>query len=105
MELWLLAIPVADDADRRRLMALLRELRVPMDPCAGDPRFETDADGRRRLLVVVTARVQQRLREAGRNFEVVRDFADVPDPRTYASSKNRYTEELSRLRASKKTGR
>ncbi len=101
MELWLLAIPVADAADTRRLFALLRELRVRMDPCAGDPRFETDPEGRRRLLVVATARVQQQLREAGRAFEIVRDFAGVPDPRNFVSRKNRYAEELARLRAAK----
>lgn len=104
MELWVLAIPVEDDADARRLLALLRELQVPMDPCAGDPRFETGESGRRRLLVVATARAQERLREAGRDFEVVRDFAEVPDPRTYVSRKNRFADELARLRASK-TGR
>ena len=105
MELWQLAIPVKDDADVTRLLSLLRKLRVPMDPCAGDPRFETDPTGARRLLVIVTARMQQQLREAGRAFEIVRDLADVPDPIRYVSQTNRYADELARLRATKRKGR
>jgi hypothetical protein len=101
MELWLVAIPVEGGEDARRLFALLRELRVPMDPCAGDPRVETDSAGKRRLMIVVTASAQEQLRAAGRPFEVVRDFADLPDPRSYVSRKNRFAEELARLRASK----
>jgi hypothetical protein len=101
MELWLLAIPVRDAEDNHRLFALLRELHVRMDPCAGDPRFDNDSAGQRRLLLVATARVQEQLRAAGRPFEVVRDFADVPDPRIYVSRKNRFADELARLRASK----
>ena len=101
MELWYIAIPVAGADDTRRLLALLRDLRVPMDPCAGEPRFESDKAGQRRLLVIVTARVQEQLRAAGRAFEVVRDLADVPDPRTYVSRTNRFAGELARLRASK----
>ena len=105
MELWQLAIPVKDDADVNRLLRLLRELHVPMDPCAGDPRFETYPTGERRLLVTVTARMQQQLRDAGRAFEIVRDLADVPDPIRYVSQTNRYAGELARLRAAKKKGR
>jgi hypothetical protein len=41
--------------------------------------------------------MQEQLREAGRTFEIVRDFADVPDPRTYVSPTNRYAEKLARL--------
>ena len=101
MELWQLAIPVGDAEDTRRLFALLRDLHVRMDPCSGDPRFESDSAGRQRLLLLATARVQEQLREAGRPFEVIRDFADVPDPRIYVSRKNRFADELARLRASK----
>lgn len=101
MELWLLAIPVADATDTRRLFALLHELRARMDPCAGDPRFETDREGRRRLLLLANARVVRQLGDAGRAFEVVRDFADTPDPRTYVSRTNRFAAELARLRAAK----
>jgi hypothetical protein len=101
MELWQIAIPVADRADTRRLLELLRALRVPMDPCAGDPRFVSDATGARRLLLIVTARHQEQLREAGRDFEVVRDLADVPDPIRYVSPGNRYADALARLRARK----
>jgi hypothetical protein len=101
MELWRIAIPVARGDDTRRLLALLRDLRVPMNPCAGEPRFESDNAGRRQLLVIVTARVQEQLRTAGRAFEVVRDLADVPDPRIYVSRTNRFAAELARLRAAK----
>lgn len=101
MELFLVAVPVEGGEDTRDLFSLLRDLRVPMDPCAGDPRFETDATGKRRLLIVVTARAAQQLQAAGRSVDVVRDFADLPDPRTYVSRKNRFAEELARLRASK----
>lgn len=101
MELWQIAIAVEDAADRLRLMRLLQALHVPMDPCAGDPRFRTGADGRRELLVVVTARMQEQLREAGRAFEIVRDFRDQPDPVRYVSPKNRYADALARLRAAK----
>ena len=106
MELWQLAIPVTSAADARRVIALLRKLRVPLDPCAGDPRYTTDEAGRRRLLVIVNAPIRERLRDAGVEFEVVRDFVDRADPRTYVSRKNRFAEELARLRASKsKKGR
>ena len=74
---------------------------MPLDPCRGDPRYETDPGGTRRLLVLVNARVRDALSEAGRKFEVVRDLADVPDPRRYVSRKNRYAEELARVRAAK----
>ena len=97
MKLWQIAIPVADEQDRRRLFKILRDIHARMDPCAGDPRFETDKSGNRRLLLIATARVQERLREAGRTFEVVRDFADMPDPRTYVSPTNRYAEKLASL--------
>lgn len=60
MELWQLAIPVKDADDANRLLRLLRDLHVPMDPCAGDPRFETGPTGARRLLVIVTARMHCR---------------------------------------------
>ena len=101
MELFLLAIPVGDAEDTRRLFALLRDMHVRMDPCAGDPRFETDGAGQRRLMLVATPRVQERLREAGRPFETVRDFAETPDPRVYVSRRNRFAGELARLRATK----
>lgn len=101
MELWHIAIPVADRDDARRLLALLHDLRVPMNPCSGDPRFELDQAGRRRLLVIATARVQEQLRSAGRAFDVIRDLSDVPDPRTYVSRTNRFAAELARLRAGK----
>jgi len=101
MELWRIAIPVLDAADRRRLIARLRDLHVPMDPCAGDPHFRSGPGGRQELLVVVTARMQEQLREAGRSFEVVRDFRDLPDPIRYVSPRNRYAEPLARLRAAK----
>lgn len=101
MELWQLAIPVADVQDTQRLFRLLRDMHVRMDPCAGDPRFETDKTGKRRLLLIVTARAQEQLREAGRTFEVVRDYANVPDPRRYVSPKNRYADDLAKLRAAK----
>ena len=102
MELWRIAIPVEDAADRRRLFALLRDLHVPMDPCAGDPRFRAGAGGRQELLVVIDARTQEGLRKAGRAFEIVRDFRDLPDPIRYVSPKNRYAEPLAQLRAAKK---
>lgn len=101
MELWRIAIPVRDNADARRLVSLLRELHVPMDPCSGDPHWETDSAGVLRLQVIVTARMQEQLREAGRTFEVTRDFADVPDPRQSVSRTNRFADELARLRAAK----
>jgi hypothetical protein len=101
MELWRIAIPVEDAADRRQLFALLRELHVPMDPCSGDPHFRTGAGGRQQLLVVVDARMQEGLRKGGRMFEIVRDFRDLPDPIRHVSPKNRYAEPLARLRASK----
>lgn len=96
------ATPEVDPKDGARLLALLRELHVPMDPCAGDPHFEIDAAGAQRLLIVVTPAVQEKLRAAGRQCEVVRDYADVPDPRTYVSPKNRYAEKLAELRAAKR---
>ena len=46
MKLWHIAIPVADRDDARRLLALLHDLRVPMNPVFGDPRFELDQAGR-----------------------------------------------------------
>ena len=101
MELWRIAIPVEDAADRRRLFGLLRDLHVPMDPCSGDPHFRKGAGGRQELLVVVDARMQDGLRKAGRAFEVVRDFRDLPDPVRYVSPKNRYADALARLRATK----
>jgi len=101
MELLLVAVQVEGAEDSRDLLALLRDLHVPMDPCSGDPRFETDAAGKRRLLIVVTPRVAEQLQAAGRSFDVVRDFADRPDPRTYVSRKNRFADELARLRALK----
>jgi hypothetical protein len=101
MDLWLVAIPVADAQDMRHLFQLLHRLRVPMDPCAGDPRFETDASGVQRLLVIVTSRIREQLLDAGRTVEVRRDFADMPDPRSYVSPTNRFAEELARLRAEK----
>ena len=101
MKLWHIAIPVADRDDTRRLLALLHDLRVPMNPCSGDPRFERDQAGRRRLLVIATERVQEQLRAAGRAFDVVHDLADVPDPRRYVSRTNRFAVELARLRAGK----
>lgn len=102
MELWQVAIPVAGDADRHRLMELLRALRVPQNPCAGDPVFRTGPDGRTRLVVLATSRVRDGLREHGREFEVVRDFADLPDPRRYVSRTNRYADALARLRSTKR---
>jgi hypothetical protein len=101
MELCLLAVPVGDAQDTRGLFALLRDMHVHMDPCSGDPRFETDSTGQRRVRLVATPRVQERLREAGRTFERVRDFADTPDPRVYVSRRNRFADELARLRAMK----
>ena len=101
MELWQIAIPVADGADRLTIMRVLEALHVPMDPCSGDPRFATDAQGRQVLLVVVTRQMQEELRAAGRAFEVVRDFRDVPDPIRYVSPGNRYADALARLRAGK----
>lgn len=101
MELRLLALPVTDSGDLRSLLALLRTLRVPMDPCAGNPRLEADQHGRRRLLVVANARTERQLSDAGRAFSVVGDFADVPDPRIHVSPGNRFAEELTRARASR----
>ena len=101
MEVWRIAVTVEDAADTARLLRLLRDLHVPMDPCAGDPRFDRDAQGRRRLLVVVTDHMRAQLREAGRSFETVRDFRDVPDPIRYVSTTNRYADALARLRAAK----
>jgi hypothetical protein len=102
MELWQIAIRVDDAADRQRLLRLLGDLNVPMDPCAGDPRFRTDEHGVQRLLVVVTERMREQLRAAGRSFETVRDFRDLPDPIRYVSKKNRYADELARVRAVKR---
>lgn len=102
MELWQIAIPVTGDADRRRLLDLLRELRVPQNPCAGDPLFRVGPDGRTRLLVLATARVREALRGHGREIEIVRDFADLPDPRRYVSRTNRYAEALAQLRAKRR---
>jgi hypothetical protein len=102
MELWQIAIRVDNAADRRQLLRLLRDLHVPMDPCAGDPRFGTDDQGVERLFVVVTDRRRQQLREAGRSFETVRDLRDLPDPIRYVSAKNRYVDELARVRAAKR---
>jgi hypothetical protein len=97
-----IAIPVTDVADERALLRLLRDLHVSMDPCAGDPLFETDEKtGGRRLLVIVNPRHEAALRDAGRPFDVVRDFADTPDPIRYVSTKNRYADELARLRKAK----
>ena len=101
MELWQVGIPFADGADRVALMRLLETLQVPMDPCAGDPRLAMDAQGRQVLLVIVTQRMHDQLRAAGRAFEVVRDFRDVPDPIRYVSPKNRYADALARFRAGK----
>jgi hypothetical protein len=101
MDLKQIAIPIADRADQAALFRLLRELHVAMDPCAGDPRFDTDATGRRRLLIIVDPRIERALRDAGRAFEVVRDLADMRDPRDYVSRTNRYAAELARLRAAK----
>lgn len=101
MELRLLAIPVADAGDLRSLLALLRRLGVPMDPCAGNPRVEADQRGRRQLLVVANPLTERRLRDAGRAFEVVHDFADHPDPRNHVSLGNRFADLLARARASR----
>jgi hypothetical protein len=101
MELWQIAVRVGDAPDRQRLLRLLRDLHVPMDPCAGDPRWRTDADGVTRLLVVVTERMREQLRAAGRSFETVRDLRDLPDPIRYVSKTNRYADELARVRAAK----
>jgi hypothetical protein len=101
MDLRQIAVPVRDAKDASELFRLLRDLHVPLDPCAGDPRFETDASGNRRLLIVVNPRAERALREAGRAFDVVRDLASMRDPRDYVSPTNRYADELARLRASK----
>lgn len=99
MDLKQIAIPIGDRNDYTRLFRLLRELRLPMDPCAGDPRFDSDASGRQRLVVIVNPRIERALHDAGRAFEVVRDLADVRDPREFVSRTNRYAAELARLRA------
>jgi hypothetical protein len=101
MDLFHVAVPVAGDADARELFALLRKLHVRLDPCAGDPRFDRDGAGRRRLLIAVQRRVVDALREAQREVEVVRDLADLPDPRSYVSGSNRFAEPLARARARK----
>jgi hypothetical protein len=101
MDLKQIAIPIGERNDYVELFRLLRELRVPMDPCAGEPRFDADASGRQRLIVIVDPRIERALREAGRSFEVVRDLADVRDPREFVSRTNRYAAELARLRAAK----
>jgi hypothetical protein len=101
MELWQVALPVADDADLRRVLALLHELRVPLNPCAGDPVVRVGPDGRQRLVVLATPRVLERLREQSREVEVVRDLATLPDPRRYVSTGNRYEAALAALRARK----
>ena len=101
MDLKQIAIPIGDRDDYAALFRLLRELHVAMDPCAGDPRFDTDAAGRQRLLIIVNPRTEQALRDAGRAFEVVRDLADMRDPREFVSRTNRYKDELARLRAAK----
>ena len=101
MDLFHVAVPVASDADARELFALLRELHVRLDPCAGDPRFDRGVDGRRRLLIAVQRRIVDALRQARRDVEIVRDLADRPDPRSYVSGTNRFAEPLARARARK----
>jgi hypothetical protein len=101
MELWQIAIRVDDAADRQRLLRLLGDLNVPMDPCAGDPRFRTDEHGVQRLLVVVTERMREQLRAAGRSFETVRDFRDLPAP-SATPRRRTYADELARVRAVKR---
>ena len=101
MDLVHVAVPIANDADARELFALLRKLHVRLDPCAGDPRFDRDAAGRRRLVVPAQARHVAALREAGREVVVVRDFSDRPDPRAYVSTTNRFAERLARALARK----
>lgn len=101
MKLSQVAIPLADDADAQNVYMLLRELRVPMDPCAGEPRVRTGPAGQRELLVIITAGVRAQLDASGRRYAVVHDFADEPDPRTYVSPTNRYADVLARLRSPK----
>ncbi len=104
MSLQELAIPIGDDNDRQRVLALLQTLRVRMDPCAGEPRFERDpTTGGTRLRLLSNDRVQLGLAAAAQPFEVLRDLADHPDPRDYVSRTNRYAGELARLRAEKTT--
>lgn len=69
MELWQIAIPVEDAADGGRVLRLVRKLRVPLNPCAGDPRFEVDASGRRQLLVLARRRYPPRRDARAPRFE------------------------------------
>jgi hypothetical protein len=101
MEMWRIAVPVKDHDDARAVLALMRALRVRMDPCRGDPRFSNDRADAKTLTFTIDARALAALRETGRAFEIVRDHSKFPDPRTYVSKANRFADELARVRAAK----
>lgn len=79
------------------LMAVLQELQVPFDPCAGEPKFTEDENKALRVHFLAIPRIERELTERNYKFEVVKEYADVPDPRVYTSQNNRYEEKLRKL--------
>ncbi len=98
MDIREIAIRIESAKFLKVLMAVLQEIRVPLDPCAGDPRFEQDKDGQVQLHILAVPRVERELKERQYKFDVIKDFSDDTDPREYTSQVNRFESRLRELK-------